>query len=113
MEKKSLENLLNEKQESLEVSAPSRRCQMVWTCDPFLVSDAPRVTVCVLETNQWSEEWKRCFEWKAEIRGTEANIQREGELRTLCIPLLLLDFILLSCQFESINSLVDRDVIVA
>lgn len=57
MEKKSLENLLNEKQESLEVSAPSRCCQMVWTrplwtCDPFLVSDAPRVTVCVLETNQ-------------------------------------------------------------
>lgn len=77
MEKKSLEDLLYEKQESLEVGKsqppppllptfPSSFLTLVWfgyvsvhICNVSgarLFTYVPHFTVCVLETNQWFEE---------------------------------------------------------
>ena len=106
MEKKSLEDLLYEKQESLEVgksqspppllpTPPSSFSRLVWfwyvsvhICNVSgarLFTYVPHFTVCVLETNQWFEEWKWHFKWKVEIRRTKKSIKRESKFSKLCM----------------------------
>lgn len=63
-------------------------CGVSGTC---LFTYVPHFIVCVLETNRWSEDWKWCFKWKAEIRRTKKSIKRESRFSKSCASPSLLN----------------------
>lgn len=127
IEKKSLEDLLSEKQESLEVgecqypSIPHKKnisflilfgfnvSVYVWSFWGLLVNLSSTFH-CVLEANQWSEEWKWCFKWKIEIRRTKKKSKRKSKFGKLCVLLYQYGIFLLSCLLESFKYSAAREI---